>query len=252
MIIRWLLLVVFLCAQVAPNVGSADGTTGPAAVQQAPDPDQLYADREHLQSALEAAAVWEARLARNPRDFDAAWKLARACYWLGSHVPRADQRRRYQRGIDAGRQAVEIESGRPDGHFWMAADMGALAESFGLRAGLTYRSPIKRELEIVLAIAPSYQEGSADRALGRWYLRVPGLLGGSKTRSVEHLRRSLTYDPGSAASHFFLADTYLEMNRREEARQELLRVLEAPVPPEWIPEVMAFKEKARAQLSQFQ
>ena len=53
------------------------------AQQAARDPDRLYADRENLTSALEAAAIWEARLSKDKADFEAAWKLARACYWLG-------------------------------------------------------------------------------------------------------------------------------------------------------------------------
>jgi tetratricopeptide (TPR) repeat protein len=97
---------------------------------------------------------------------------------------------------------------------------------------------------------PGYQQGSADRALGRWYLRVPGLLGGSKNKSVEHLQRSLDYDPASAASHFFLAETFLKMNRREEAYDELQRVLDAPLHPEWVPEVLEFQEKARLLLEE--
>ena len=40
---------------------------------------------------------------------------------------------------------------------------------------------------------------------------MPRLFGGSKDKSVEHLQRSLTYDPTSAASRYFLAETYLEM-----------------------------------------
>src|SRR5215510_2191230 len=45
----------------------------------APDPDRLYADRARLSSALEAATIWEARLMKDPRDFESAWKLARTC-----------------------------------------------------------------------------------------------------------------------------------------------------------------------------
>src|SRR5216117_3939774 len=53
----------------------------------AQDTDALYADRANLTSARRAADSWRAELARNPRAFDAAWKLARADYWLGGHVP---------------------------------------------------------------------------------------------------------------------------------------------------------------------
>jgi hypothetical protein len=131
----------------------------------------------------------------------------------------------------------------------MAANMGALAESFGLRQGLRYRGAIKDALETVLRIDPAFQQGSADRALGRWYQKVPGLFGGSDERAVEHLTRSLTFNPLSTASHYFIAETLLEMNRRAEARAALQQVLDAPVDPEWAPEDGEFKAKARALLA---
>jgi tetratricopeptide (TPR) repeat protein len=244
-IVTTLVLVVGLAGMAS---GAVDGGLQAAAQ----DPDRLYANRSQLASALDAATIWEARLAGGVPDFEAAWKLARACYWLGGHVPAGQRRSQYERGIDAGKRAVAIDAARPEGHFWMAANMGTLAESFGLRAGLRYRGPVKRELEIVLAINPSYQEGSADRGLGRWYFRVPRLFGGSKEKSVEHLQRSLTYDPGNALSHLYLADTFLAMNRREEAEGELQRVLDAPALSDWVPEVAEFKERAAVLLARLQ
>jgi tetratricopeptide (TPR) repeat protein len=213
------------------------------------DPDALYEAREDLPSAVEAAAIWEARGTHDARDFEAAWKLARACYWLGGHVPEAERRRQYERGIAAAERAVALHPDRPEGHFWLAANMGAMAESFGLRAGLKYRGPVKRELETVLRLDPAFQLGSADRALGRWYFKVPALFGGSKKKSVEHLERSLRYDPSSAASHFFLAEALIDMDRRAEARRALQQVLDAPITPEWGPETREFQQKARALLA---
>jgi tetratricopeptide (TPR) repeat protein len=222
----------------------AAGAAGASAQDAGADPDRLYADREHLSSAVQAANIWEARLAKNPRDFEAAWKLAMSCYWLGGHVAADDRRKQYERGMDAAMKAIEMQPNRPEGHFWLAADMGAMAEGFGLRAGIKYRSPIKEELEKVLTIDAGYQQGSADRALGRWYLRVPRLLGGSKDKSVEHLKRSLTYAPESSATHYFLAETYLEMDKKDDARRELQAVLAAPLHPDWTPEDHEFKQKA--------
>ena len=222
--------------------------SGAQDVPKAADPDRLYAERERGQNAMDAAAVWESRLKTNPKDFDSAWKLARACYWLGGHVAEDARRAQYERGIEAGRQASEMQAGRPEGYFWMAANMGAMAESFGLRAGIKYRGPVKKALETVVMIDRGFQQGSADRALGRWYLKVPRLFGGSKDKSVEHLKQSLTYDPSSTASHFFLAETYLEMDRKDEARQEVQKVFDLPVNPEWAPEDREFKQKAKALL----
>ena len=185
--------------------------------QTAADPDALYRDRENLARARDAASIWEARVKENPRDFESTWKLARAYYWLGGHGSQADRRRDLERGVTAGEQAILVDKERPEGYFWKAANMGALAESFGLRQGIKYRGAIKEALLVVLRIDPAFQQGSADRALGRWYAKVPGLFGGSKEKSEEHLRKSLTYNPNSHSSLFFLAETLFGMDRDAEA-----------------------------------
>ena len=128
--------------------------------------------------------------------------------------------------------------------------MGALAESSGIRAGLKYRTPIKTELETVLRIDPAFQQGSADRALGRWYFKVPRLFGGDRKLSEQHLRASLRYDAASAASHFFLAELLRDEGQAQEARAELQQVLDAPLDPDWAPEDQEFKVDARKMIAE--
>jgi tetratricopeptide (TPR) repeat protein len=205
----------------------------------------LYADRANLSSARRAAAIWRAELAGGgPRAFDAGWKLGRADYWLGEHAPETERRASFEEGIEAGRKAAALQPNRPDGYFWMAANMGGLAESFGLRQGIKYRKPIKEGLETALRLDPAYLLGSADRALGRWYYLVPRLFGGSHKLSEQHFRASLKYAPHSTASHFFLAELYLDDGRKNEARAELQQALDAPIEPDWAPEDREFKAKA--------
>jgi tetratricopeptide (TPR) repeat protein len=219
-----------------------------AAVWAQSDAETLYRERATAGNAEAAAELWEQQLKANPADIDAAWKLARAMYWIGTHGPAPQQRPALERGVSAGRQAATLAPVRPEGHFWMAANMGALAESFGMRQGLRYRGPIKDALETVLRIDPAFQQGSADRALGRWYHKVPGLFGGSEQKAEQHLRKSLAYNPNSTASHFFLAETLFELHRDREAREELQKVIDTPLDPEWEPEDRDFKEQARRRL----
>ena len=127
--------------------------------------------------------------------------------------------------------------------------MGAIAESYGMRAGLKYRKPIKEELETVLRIDRSFMQGSADRALGRWYFKVPSLPGGSRKLAEEHLRASLKYNPNSTVSHVFLAELLVADRREADARAELQSALAAPFDPEWDPENQEYKQKARALLA---
>jgi len=209
----------------------------------------LYADRANLASARRAAQTWAAELARDPKSFDAAWKLARAHYWLGGHAPEAERRGFLEDGIDAGRKAVALQPNRPEGHFWIGANMGALAESFGVRQGIKYRKPIKEALETVLKIDRGFMLGSADRALGRWYAEVPRLFGGSRKLAEQHLRESLKYNPDATISHYFLAELYLDEGRKADARTELQKVIDAPLSTEWTPEDQDFKETARRLLA---
>jgi tetratricopeptide (TPR) repeat protein len=220
-----------------------------AALHAQSSPDELYADRANLASARRAADAWAAELQTHPGAFDAAWKLARANYWLGGHAQEKQRRAFLETGIEAARKAVALKPDRPEGHFWIAANMGALAESFGIRAGLKYRKPIREELERVLAIDPAFMQGSADRALGRWYFKVPGLFGGSDSKAEAHLRASLRYNGQSTISHFFLAEVLLEDDREDEARAELQKVVDAPLDPEWTPEDQDYKARARAMLA---
>lgn len=211
--------------------------------------DALYADRDTLASARRAADLWAADVTRDTRAFEPAWKLARVYYWLGSHAPEQERRAFLEKGIETARHAVSLKPDAPEGHFWIAANMGTLAESFGLRAGLRYRKPIKDELETVRRLAPAFMQGSADRALGRWYHRVPGLFGGSRTRAVEHLRASLAYNPHSTVSLFFLAEVLIDEGKKADARTMLQQVLDAPFDPDWAPEDREYKAKARTRLA---
>jgi len=215
---------------------------------QVPDevPDSLYQDRENLASAQKAADLWAARLAANPKDFISAYRLAQARYWLGTNgLPEPQRKGALEAGMTAARAAIAIDARRPEGHFWLAANMGALAESFGLRQGIKYRGQIRAALEQTLKLNPAYLQGSADRALGRWYFKVPGLFGGSNKKSEEHLRKSLTYGPNSVISHLFLGDTLADMGRQDEARQAYQAAIDAPADPDWGPEDRRFKEQAR-------
>jgi tetratricopeptide (TPR) repeat protein len=216
---------------------------------QAEDPDALYKQRETIASAQQAEGIWADRLAKDPKDFESAWKAARARYWLGGHAEEKRRKAYLENGIAAGRAAIAIAPNRPEGHLWLAANMGALAESFGLRQGLKYRGDIKDALLTVLRLDPAHEQGSADRALGRWYYKVPGLFGGSDKKSEEHLRKSLTYNPNSSSSLFFLAETLIELGKKEEARRALQKLLDAPVDPEWAPEDREFKNKGAALLT---
>ncbi len=210
--------------------------------------DALYAKREDSANARRAAEMLAASLRRNATDFEAAWRLARVQYWIGNHAPERERKQHFELGVAAGRQAIAARSQRPEGHFWLGMDLAGLAQ-LGMMLGLRYRSAVRDEFETTARLDPGFEAGSAFTALGDWYLRVPGFLGGDKRKAEEYLRRALTYDPNGTATRYFLAETLIATSRTADAREELQRVIDAPFDSNSAPEDKEWKQRARELLT---
>jgi len=203
---------------VTPDIQApSPGSVAPA------DPDELYRGRAHRPNAEAAADIWSATAGDR---FESAWKLARACYWLGSHGTEAQRREALERGVRAGETAVTLAGDRPEGHFWLAANMGTLGEAFGMSQGLKYRGRIKEALERVLAIQAGWQQGSAET----------------------FYKQALVVDPANRLALIYYAEL-IEDDRPVEARAMLQRVLEAPSIDEWGPEDADWVYKAKERLA---
>ncbi len=224
-------------ATAAPAAQSGTLTPG--------NPDELYKGRSHRPNAQAAADIWEVSAETS---FEAAWKLARVWYWLGTHGSEPERREALERGVKAGETAVRLAPDRPEGNFWMAASMGTLGEAFGMSQGLKYRGRIKEALEKVIAIQPGWQQGSAEAALGRWYARVPRLLGGNKGKAEAHFKQALAFDPFNRLALIYWAEL-IEDDKPAEARALLERVIEAPPLDEWGPEDNDWVYKAKERLA---
>ena len=74
---------------------------------------------------------------------------------------------------------------------------------------------------------------------------MPRLFGGDRKLSETHLRKSLTYNPDSTVSHFFLAELLEDEGRKAEARAEFQKVVDAPLSRDWAPEDQEYKERAK-------
>ena len=161
--------------------------------------------------------------AANPKDFESAWKLAQARYWLGTNgLPEAGaqgsargRHRRRTRGDRAStRERPTATSGLPP--TWARSPSrsacgrgSSIAARFGrARNGAEARSRVPRRL-------------SRSRAWPLVLTRCPGCSAAATRNRKQHLRKSLTYNPNSVISHLFLAETLVELGRKDEARKEL-------------------------------
>jgi len=209
------------------------------------DADSLYQARQDLTAARRAAAIW-AQTA--DVEYASAWKLSRVDYWIGTHSA-ALARDSLREGISASETAVRLDSARPEGHFWLAANLSAVAQSSGPFEALKYIGRVRHELETAIAIDWSWEEGSAEAALGQWYLDVPRLLGGSRSRAQHLLDHVLSRFPENKTALVTKARERLASGHPEEARDLLHRVIERPGNPLWAPEDRELERQAAEQLN---
>src|ERR1043165_6370895 len=183
--------------------------------------EQLYAGRADLVKVREAVVALRQAQADHPSDYDIAWRLAKYNYYLGAHSPQPqEQEKAFRDGIEAGKQAVQLQDSKPDGHFWLGANYGGAAQSSVL-AGFAGVDDIKGEMETVLKLDQNYQSASAYMVLGEVYLQAPKLLGGDVQKSIEYLEKGVKLGPDNALMKVTLAKAYAEAHRNAEAQKQL-------------------------------
>jgi len=235
----------------APSLGAAsDGTTGRASISvQVRKADDYYLGRQDLANVSEGVSLLRDAVAANPRDYESWWRLSKFYNYWGRHAPDGEKVKLLRAGVEAGKKAVAVEPGRVEGHFWLGANYGLIAEEGGLLDGLRLIDTIRREMETVLKLDPDYEEASGLRTLGRICYRAPFFKGGDKHRSVQLLEDCLRRFPENSLTMLYLADSYQAVGRRQEARQMLEKILQLCPDPEYGPELADNQAGAREALA---
>ena len=146
--------------------------------------------------------------------------MSRLSYWIGDHTPNKDVKKRiFLQGVDYAKKAIELGPDKADGHFWLGVCYGVYGDAKGVLKSLSLVKPIKAEMRRVLEIDPAYDRGGADRVLGRVFHEVPRIAGGSEKTSLEHLLKAVEYGPRVGLNLLYLADTYISLDRVEDARR---------------------------------
>jgi tetratricopeptide (TPR) repeat protein len=211
--------------------------------------DDLYEQRGDLAKAKEALAKYQDALLKDENAYEVYWRLSRVEYWIGDHTASKDEKIKiFGLGIYHANKAVALEPNRPEGHYWLGVNDGVYGEAKGILRSLSLVKPIKAAMNRVLAIDPKYDDGGADRVLGRVYFEVPGFFGGDKKKSLEHLLKSKEMGPRVGLTRIYLADTYLALKDVAKAREELQFVIDMEPDPKLLPETAEEKIMARDRL----
>jgi tetratricopeptide (TPR) repeat protein len=211
--------------------------------------DQLYAARDNADSIKQAELLLEQLTVREPSNYEAWWRLARARYYAGDRENDKDKKPRlFQSGVEAAKKSVALDAQRVEGHFWLGANQGEYADLKGALQSLGLVKSIRKEFEAALAINPAYESGAIYSALGQIDLNLPRLLGGNERRGIERLEAGLKVGPDNAELKVTLAEVYQKKGRRDEAKKLLESLISGNDPARTPKEMEELRTKARALL----
>jgi tetratricopeptide (TPR) repeat protein len=223
-----------------------------AAADRIAEAETLYDGREDLQKARVAVAALRQARTADYGNYEAAWKLARASFYVAEHTDNdSEQDDMYREGVEAGKAAVQLQPDKPDGHFWLGANYGGSAAHSTL-ANLSSFQDIKGEMETVLKLDEGYQGYSVYLGLGRLYLQAPRVLGGDRMKAIEYLEKGIKHNPNNTLMRFHLAEAYEANNRTAEAKKQIEMLMAVTPDPKYAAEHKEAVEKAKKLLAKIE
>src|ERR1044071_4649005 len=233
------------CNRGSDSPASTGGSDAKMATDKIAEAEPLYEGREDMTKARTAVTALRQAHAADYGNYEAAWKLARAAFYVGDRTDNETERdAMFKEGTDGGKAAVQLQPNKPDGHFWLGANYGGSAAHSTL-SNLSSFQDIKGEMETVLKLDESYQGYSAYLGLGRLYLQAPKMLGGDSAKAVEYLEKGVKLNPNNTVMRYELAKAYEAVNRNAEAKKEIQTVMAATPDPKYLAEHKQAVEDAK-------
>jgi len=208
---------------------------------------QLREQRKELQNAI---LDYQQALQSDASSYEAAWRLSKA-YWYEGNFS-TEKKPAFEKGIEAGKKAVEIDPTNCEGHFWLGVNYALLAENSGVFSALGLVDDVKNEITQAMELDQNCQCGGPSRVLGKLYAKLPWFKGGSKKKAVSYLKQSLELCPQDTQSRIFLAEIYEDQGENAEAMRLLQEVEKMEAPQEWLPETKANKISAEKMLHELE
>ena len=243
------LIFTAACLAISCGANSSAEQTGPVpeggVAELLAQADKLYSERAELGKVRQALALLRQARTAEPGNYEAAWRQARLNYFLGEHTTDTSERdEAFANGVKAGRDAVKAAGNKPEGHFWLGANLGGQAQHSAL-SGFSSAGDIRREMQTVIQLDEGFMSGSAYMALARVDLEIPPVMGGDPKKAVELLEKGLKFGENNAQLRYYLAQAYLKVKRPEDARRQLETILNMQPDPNYVPEHNDAVEKAR-------
>lgn len=220
------------------------------AVAAAQAPGQIALGRAAFDARDPETALlhFQAVLADDSTNYEAAWRAAQAAIDIGKQTPDSEKSTTrdslYALAEKYARIAVGANPNEADGHFILSVAIGRASLTKGKRERVRRATEIRNEALKAIELNPAHD--GAYHVLGRWnaeVMRLSGFtrffaksfLGGavfnqaSWEHAIEYMTKAVELDPTIIQHHLDLAEIYIDRKRYSEARRELETIATLPL-----------------------
>lgn len=242
-------VVITLCLQFGCSTTDAIEPEKPRVTPEAiaaslTQSEALFKQRENSVKVREA--VEQLRKVRDyrQRNFEVEWKFAKYNYFLGKYSKdEKEATAAFEVGRDAAKIASGLETAKPEGYFWYAANLGELSRK-NMLTGIKSIGEVRGAMQKVVELQPTYQDSSAYDVLAQIELETR-LYGGSVEKAVEILEKALQTEKNNMNLHLHLGEAYLAVKKEAEAKKQLEKVIAMKPNPDYLIESREAVEKAK-------
>ncbi len=209
--------------------------------------DALYEGRARVENVRAIVELLEAAA----EEYEAAWRMGRALFFLGQEAGGAEESRAHHaRGALVCERAAGREPRRVEGHFWLGVNLALLAQTERPLQAVRHALRARRSLVRAARLDAAYHAAGPLRVLARLQHKLPRLLGGGTTRARANFERAIRLAPANTVTRLYFAEMLIETGDTERARVELEAILNAPHDASWAFESARDQRLARRMLDE--
>ncbi|SRR5581483_8264768 len=178
--------------------------------------------------AEQAFQTARTRFQDSTNDAEAEWQFGRACFdWAEFATSKAQRAQIAQQGIAACRALLIRDTNSAPGHYYLAMNLGELAETKGIGA-FRLISEMEAEFKTASRLDPHLDYAGPDRSLGMLYHEAPGWPAsiGSKAKARQHLLKAAELAPNYPDNLLTLIEAELDWGNHKAAQHELSQLEE--------------------------
>ncbi len=152
------------------------------------------------------------------------WRKSHLCFERGYALKENTKKKVWhERGEKLAKFAIEKNPNNPEAHFWFALNKAAIGKINGVLNSLFMVDDLKKESQKVIELDPKH--AGAHMLLGEIYKSLPGLFGGDKKKAIDEFKIAIEKDSLFTATYVILAKTYRDIDKIEEAKKTLNKLL---------------------------